>query len=146
MKSANHVIARTLCAALLLALAGAAQAQADLTSGTIFSKGYGFEEKDGEALYKGICQGCHMPDAKGATGAGTYPALAANPRLAAKQYPLVLVVNGSRAMPGFGHSLSAEQIAAVVNYVRTHFGNAYTDVVTPAEVKVLLPTKPETGE
>ena len=30
----------------------------------------------GEAIYKGVCQGCHMPDAKGAVGAGAYPALA----------------------------------------------------------------------
>jgi mono/diheme cytochrome c family protein len=35
-----------------------------------------FSMQDGEAIYKGVCQGCHMPDAKGAVGAGAYPALA----------------------------------------------------------------------
>jgi len=30
-----------------------------------------------------------------------------------------------------------QQIAAVVNYVRTHFGNQYPDTVTAEEVRVL---------
>ena len=137
---------RALPAAAMLIASGLAHAQADLTSSSIFSSGYGFQEKGGEAIYKGICQGCHMPDAMGATGAGKYPALASNPRLMAKQYPMVLVVNGSRAMPGFNGSLSDEQIADVVNYVRTHFGNTFTDVVTPAEVKAMRPKHPSTDE
>ena len=39
----------------------------------------GFALEGGEAIYKGICQGCHMADARGASGAGAYPALAGNP-------------------------------------------------------------------
>ncbi|MDB5445373.1 MAG: cytochrome c class, partial [Phenylobacterium sp.] len=35
----------------------------------------------GEQVYRVVCQACHMADAKGATGAATIPALAANPRL-----------------------------------------------------------------
>ena len=31
--------------------------------------------------------------------------------------------------------MSDEQVAAVVNYVRTHFGNNYQDVVTAADAK-----------
>jgi mono/diheme cytochrome c family protein len=141
-----NLYSKVLFSALLASAAAAAHAQADLTSSTIFSSGYSFEEKDGEALYRGICQGCHMPDAKGATGAGTYPALASNPRLAAKQYPMVLVVNGSRAMPGFGRALGDEQMAAVINYVRTHFGNTYSDTVTPAEIKAMRPKTTATDE
>jgi mono/diheme cytochrome c family protein len=94
-----------------------------------------FDEKDGESLYRNICQGCHMPDGQGASGAGRYPALAGNPRLAAKAYPVFMVTHGQRAMPGFGEQLDDAQIAEVVNYVRTHLGNGYTDAVTPAEVK-----------
>ena len=101
-----------------------------------------FGQQTGEELFKGICQGCHMPDAKGATGAGTYPALANNPRLAAAIYPITVVVNGQRAMPPFGKSqppfgvaLTDVQIADVLNYVRTHFGNAYKDVITSDAVK-----------
>jgi mono/diheme cytochrome c family protein len=105
----------------------------------IFSGKFG--QQTGEDLFKGICQGCHMPDAKGAAGAGAYPALANNPRLAAAIYPITVVVNGQRAMPPFGTTtifgpmLTDTQIANVINYVRTHFGNHYTDVVTPEAVR-----------
>ncbi|NKF23871.1 c-type cytochrome [Solimonas marina] len=93
----------------------------------------------GEQVYTTTCQECHMPNAMGAEGAGRYPALAKNPKLAAKQYPMVMVVNGSKAMPSFARQLDADEIAAVVNYVRTHFGNNYKDKVTAAEVKAVLP-------
>jgi mono/diheme cytochrome c family protein len=42
-------------------------------------------------------------------------------------------------MPPFGVMMNDEQIAAVVNYVRTHFGNAYKDAVIPEDVKVVRP-------
>jgi mono/diheme cytochrome c family protein len=100
-----------------------------------------FAQQTGEALYQGICQGCHMPDAKGAIGAGAYPALANNPRLAVAIYPIVVVLNGQRAMPALGKGappfsvgLTDVQVANVLNYVRTHFGNHYQDVITPAAV------------
>ena len=38
-------------------------------------------------------------------------------------------------MPPFGNMLTDEQIAAVVNYVRTHFGNDFPDAVTAADAK-----------
>jgi len=93
-----------------------------------------YPQQTGEDLFKNICQGCHMPDAKGAIGAGAYPALASNPRLAAAIYPITVVLHGQRAMPPFGESLTDEQIASVLNYVRTNFGNRYRDVITPAAV------------
>jgi mono/diheme cytochrome c family protein len=93
-----------------------------------------FPQQSGEDLYKNICQGCHMPDAKGATGAGAYPALASNPRLAVPIYPITVVLRGQRAMISLGESLNDEQVANVLNYVRTHFGNRYKDVVTPGAV------------
>jgi mono/diheme cytochrome c family protein len=76
-----------------------------------------------------------MPDAKGAVGAGMYPALAKNPKLEVAGYPVAVVTNGQKAMPAFGGMMSDQQIADVVNYVRTHFGNSYKDKVTPADVK-----------
>ena len=94
-----------------------------------------FPAKDGEAVFKSICQGCHMPDAKGAVGAGAYPALAANPNLAAGAFPIVMVINGRKAMPPLGGMLSDQQVAEVVNYLRTHFGNRYKDKVSIQDVK-----------
>jgi mono/diheme cytochrome c family protein len=99
-----------------------------------FSSGYRFVEMSGEELYNNVCRACHMMDARGAAGAGTYPSLAANPNLETAGYPLTMVIHGRRAMPPFGDMMNDAQIAAVVNYLRTHFGNNYTDMVTAQDV------------
>jgi mono/diheme cytochrome c family protein len=102
----------------------------------------GFKSKapvTGEEVYKTVCQACHMADAKGGTGAGTIPALAKNPNLAASGYPIIMVVNGRGAMPSFRDLLKPPQIANVVNYVRTHFGNDYKDSVKPEDVVQAIP-------
>jgi len=99
----------------------------------------GFTEQGGEAIFKNVCQGCHMPDAKGAVGAGMYPALAKNPKLEVAGYPVSVVVNGQKAMPALGGMFSDQQVADVVNYIRTHFGNNYKDKVTAADVKATRP-------
>ena len=93
----------------------------------------------GEQVYKAVCQACHMADAKGGTGAGTIPALAGNKNLAVSAYPVMMVANGKGAMPWFRDMLKPEQIANVVNYVRTHFGNAYQDAVTAEDVQRVRP-------
>ena len=90
--------------------------------------------KTGEEVYRMYCQVCHMADAKGATGAGTIPALANNPRLAGAAYPIMIVTGGKGAMPGFVGTLSNAQMAEAVTYVRTHFGNSYAKPVTEADV------------
>lgn len=100
-----------------------------------FSSGFNFAETTGEELFANICQGCHMPDAGGAAGAGAYPSLTSNRNLEARGYPVYLVLNGRRAMPPFGEMMTDAQIAAVVNYLRTHFGNSYEDAVTVNEVR-----------
>jgi mono/diheme cytochrome c family protein len=38
-------------------------------------------------------------------------------------------------MPPFGAMMSDDQVAAVVNYLRTHFDNHYQDAVTAADVQ-----------
>ena len=103
------------------------------------SEGYRFSETSGEGLFVNVCRGCHMADGKGATGAGTYPSLARNKNLEAREYPVGIVVNGQRGMPAFGTMMSDDQVAAVVNYLRTHFGNDYKDAVTAEDVKVVRP-------
>ena len=42
-------------------------------------------------------------------------------------------------MPPFGVMMSDDQVAAVVNYVRTHFGNNYRDTVAAEDVKAVRP-------
>ena len=93
-----------------------------------------FTETGGAAVYGAVCAGCHMPDGHGAVGAGRYPALANDQRLAAAAYPIARVLRGRGAMPPFARTLSDDQVAAVVGFIRTHFGNSYPDAPTPAEV------------
>lgn len=90
--------------------------------------------QSGPDIFHNVCQGCHMPDAKGAIGAGRYPALAANKNLETAGYPIAVVLHGQKAMPWFDDMFTDAQVANVVNYVRTNFGNHYTDKVTPQDV------------
>jgi cytochrome c5 len=131
-------LAMTISAALsLLASMAHAQSTGRATTEPALSAGFRFFEMSGEELFANVCQGCHMSDAKGATGAGTYPSLVADKKLEASGYPLHVVVNGQRGMPSFGAMMSDDQVAAVVNYLRTHFGNNYRDAVTSEDVKLV---------
>jgi mono/diheme cytochrome c family protein len=125
MKNIGRSLGSALAATVLLSWGANAQ----------FGRPSPLPQQGGEAIYKGVCQDCHMPDARGAVGAGMYPALARNPKLEIAGYPIAVVIHGQKAMPDFGDAFSDQQIADVVNYVRTHFGNAYKDDVTPADVK-----------
>ena len=109
---------------------------------------FGFS--DGEQVYAHLCQACHMPDGRGARGAGHYPALAGDPALASANFVAATILNGRRNMPSFRHVenfefffgptwLTDTQVANVVNYVRTHFGNRFEGEITPAEVAALHP-------
>jgi mono/diheme cytochrome c family protein len=125
-------------AAAIISVAAMAGARADtaqdMGAGAMNrSPPYNFQ--GGEAVFKNICQGCHMANAEGAVGAGMYPALAKNAKLEVAGYPVAVIVHGQKAMPAFGGLLNDQQIADVVNYVRTHFDNNYKDKVTPADVK-----------
>jgi mono/diheme cytochrome c family protein len=132
------VVWRGMALAMVLTGATASAAGAPSSDGSFMSSGH-FMQRDGEAIYRTVCQGCHMAEAQGAVGAGAYPALANDPKLAAAGYPVLVVVNGSKGMPPFGALLDDEQVAAVVNYVRSHFGNYYPDSVSPANVKAARP-------
>ena len=96
-----------------------------------------FVMADGDDLYVHLCQGCHMPDAKGAVGAGAYPALAGDRRLAARAYSITVILKGQKAMPPFGGYLDDHQVCTIVNYIRGHFGNHYPGDITPADVRAL---------
>lgn len=125
----THILCRPhLVAFILFALGGDAVAQS-------FSSPYRVMLQDGQAIYEDLCQGCHMAGGQGAVGAGFYPALAHDEKLAAAGYAVSVVAGGMNGMPPMSFMLDDEQIAAVINYVRTHFGNDYGDAVTAADVK-----------
>jgi len=91
-----------------------------------------FKGEGGEAVFKKLCAACHMPDGSGYQG--LYPALAKNAHLAQPGYPILVIVNGQNAMPAVGAMLSDQQIADVVNYLRTNLGNRYKATTKPADV------------
>ncbi|MDR3346360.1 MAG: cytochrome c [Campylobacteraceae bacterium] len=93
-----------------------------------------FDATAGEELYKSSCQGCHMPDGKGAQGAGMYPSLVKNVRLMSAKATVETVTNGLRGMPAFREYLEDAQIVEVVNYVRTNFGNNFKDVASVSDI------------
>lgn len=92
-------------------------------------------QQSGRDIYANVCQACHMPNGTGAMGAGRYPSLVNNENLASAGYPIYIVLHGQNAMPPFGEMMSDQQIAAVVNYIRTNFGNDYKDGASAADVK-----------
>jgi mono/diheme cytochrome c family protein len=128
---------RTFLLALGVALAAVTPSRAADTVEDGISQGRRFQERDGASLYRAICQGCHMADGQGARGAGAYPALADNPRVATAPYVIVTIVRGRNGMPPFGAMLDDEQVAAVAGHVRTHFGNRSVEPVSAADVRAL---------
>ena len=91
-----------------------------------------------------------MPESQGAAGAGHYPKLAGDPALASWQYVAITVLKGRKAMPpsACGRDatrfmnfvmvhLSDAEVAEVVNYVRSNFGNHFKETVTAAQVSAL---------
>jgi mono/diheme cytochrome c family protein len=97
------------------------------------SRGWDFAEQGGADLFDNVCAACHQPDAKGAVGAAAYPPLASDRKLASADFILTVLFSGQGGMPPLGRMMSDEQVADVVNYVRTHFGNNYVAEVSAAQ-------------
>ena len=100
----------------------------------------------GAKVYEEVCQACHMANARGAEGAGRITGLAGNANLDSADYPIAVVTGGKGAMPWFRGQLTDEQIADVINYVRSHYGNRYRDKITAADVKERGIPAPTRGE
>jgi mono/diheme cytochrome c family protein len=141
---AAHTAVRCLAAACLLATVASATRADD----SAFTSTAGLGHADGADIYGHICQGCHMPGGQGAVGAGHYPKLAGDPALVSWQYAAITVLNGKNGMPPFGLPadqvmetravhLSDAQVADVINYVRSNFGNHHKDSVTAKQVAAM---------
>ena len=142
MPHLRDLVLRTALPHALLSCAAALQCAIVLAQGLapttpFVSQGRGFDEQGGAALYANVCAACHQQDARGAVGAGSYPALAENKNLASADYVESLLFSGMRGMPPLGRAMSDEQVADVINYLRTHFGNRYDDPVSIADVTAM---------
>jgi len=104
----------------------------------------------GAKLYQMACATCHMPDGSGVPG--MQPALAGSKVVAGPAATVIKVVllgpdkalpphkaMSGNQMPAFD-SLSDEEVASVVSYVRKTFGKG-ASAVTPAQVKAQRPKK-----
>jgi mono/diheme cytochrome c family protein len=118
-------------AALLALAALCAPAFADTLP---LSPGHSFTEQGGAAIFAHVCAACHQADAKGAVGAAAFPALANNVRLGSVDYVESVLLQGQRNMPALGKMMSDAQVADLINYLRTHFGNAFDDSVSEADI------------
>ncbi|MBB6245996.1 cytochrome c [Rhodanobacter sp. A1T4] len=153
MKIIKPIKATYAASLVLLLLAGLVSQPACADSAGIRDEAL-LKTTDGGQIYAQICQGCHMPKGQGAIGAGHYPAFAHNPTMSSAPYMALTILGGRRNMPAFasrdpGDSeqesfiapiwLTDAQVASVINYIRTHFGNDYKDAITADEVKALHP-------
>ena len=130
----RRVAAPAIVLVVLAAVAGPALAADVPANNAGMSQGWEFSEQGGADLFRNVCAGCHQPDAKGAVGAGAYPSLVADKKLVSSNFMLAVLLGGLKGMPPVGDMMSDPQVADVINYVRTHFGNSYMDPVSAADV------------
>lgn len=96
---------------------------------------------DGGALFASLCVACHQVSGQGLPG--VFPPLADSEWVRGKDTTVAAIllhgINGpltvkgnvyNGAMPAFGDQLSDEQIAAVLSYIRTQWGNTASAVTT----------------
>ncbi|MFZ4831910.1 c-type cytochrome [Rouxiella sp. Mn2063] len=106
----------------------------------------GDDSKTGASVYVDSCAACHKTDGSGYQR--FFPALKGNPVVLSKD-PTSLIhivltgatlpgVNGAPStitMPSFGWRLNDQQVADVVNFIRTSWGNSAQDAVTAKDVE-----------
>jgi mono/diheme cytochrome c family protein len=91
---------------------------------------------EGQQVFTAICAGCHQPNGEGRTGVakslvGSQWALAIAPQVTR------IVLHGKEGqmlMPPVGRTMTNDQIAAVLTFVRRSWGNTATPI-SPAEVQ-----------
>ena len=114
--------------------------------------------QEGAKLYGQYCQSCHQPTGLGVPG--VFPSLKGLDQLAKEEKGRVCLIRvvlfglqgplkvGSATyngvMPGYGQ-LSDAEVAALLNYVLSSFGNRNPKPISPEEVKRLRasPLKPQ---
>jgi mono/diheme cytochrome c family protein len=116
---------RSILIALALSGAGMAPAAAD-------AQATASQAPDGKTLFAKNCAACHQASGKGIPGA--FPALAGNGFVqGAPSDVSTVLLKGRGGMPDFSGSLDDVEIAQVLSYVRSSWGNAAAPL-SPDEV------------
>lgn len=78
---------------------------------------------EGEELFMSYCAACHQDQGEGAED--IFPALAGNPLVDSTdgQYLIHVLMTGRGGMPAFARQLDDEQLAFVLSYIRSAWGN-----------------------
>ena len=91
-----------------------------------------FAQEVGQQIYADNCAACHQSSGEGIEG--VYPTLVGSDIVTGDAEGVVnILLNGRGGMPSFSSDLSNEEIAAVISYVRTAWGNE-AGAVTPERV------------
>ncbi len=131
----------TIAAALFLYSCGSNESKPAGTNTTTETKTAGVS---GEAVYLKTCVACHQADGGGLSG--SFPPLAKSDYLADKERAILQVIkgkSGEMVVNGMTYNgvmppqpLNDEEIAAVLTYVYSSFGNT-GGAITAAEVKAV---------
>src|SRR5450830_615311 len=93
---------------------------------------------DGKSLFLKNCAACHQPTGKGIPGA--FPALAGSKFVQGQSNDVAAVLlKGRGGMPDFSDSLSDRDIATVLTFVRSNWGNK-ADGLSETDVGALRAT------
>ncbi len=87
---------------------------------------------DGKSLFMDNCSACHQATGKGVKGA--FPPLAGSPLVQGDgKLVATTVLNGRAGMPAFKDDLSDPDLAAILTYVRSSWGNK-ASAIKPGDV------------
>ncbi len=89
---------------------------------------------EGREMYLAECASCHQPEGEGF--AQVYPPLAGNPivMLHDPNPTIEVVLHGRGSMPPFRNELGPEELAKIVSYIRSAWGNN-ASTVTPTQMR-----------
>ncbi|WP_395047378.1 cytochrome c [Flavobacterium sp.] len=103
------------------------------------------ESVNGKSLYEANCAACHQVNGEGLKGA--FPSLKGSPVVEGENLELYvdIIMNGYDARPEFGvmagvgtnMNLTENEVAAIINYERSSWGNKGKKV-TPEEIKKII--------
>ncbi len=95
----------------------------------------------GQEMFKENCSACHQLTGKGIPGA--FPSLAGDPFvMGPPELVASTVVHGRGGMPTFGPELSDVQIATILTYVRSAWGNQASPITPDMVAKVRTSAAP----